>query len=328
MNNDIDKQIVNDAIAAFCKTTGIKGRYAKGYFIIDYCKAKVKLKLIITAQALDKTAIGILKQEDEIDNCIIAARHVYPEQAKLLKQLDIPFIDMTGNVFINKLPLFVYICGQVPVADNLIKPVRAFKKTGLKLIFAFLCNPGLENKTYRNIAKHAGIALGAVGRIIAELEKKGFLHRKGRKGFKLANKEELLKRWVIAYPEQLRPGLIIGKYLFPDIRLYVTKKDIKQKDILWGGEIAAEKLTEHLIAKNAIIYTNANFDGLALKLRLQKDAKGNIEILKRFWNFDYKNHKQTVPPILVYADLLATGFERNIETAGEIYEREIKKLLT
>lgn len=327
MNNKIDKKMVKDAIDAFCRATDLKGRYAKGYFIIDYDKQKIKLKVIPATQGVDKVTIGILKQEDNIDNCIVAAHHVYPAQAQLLKKFDIPFIDTAGNVLINKPPLFVFIQGQPPVMDKITTPVRAFKKTGLKLIFAFLCNPGLENQTYREIAGKAGIALGAVGRLMKELENLDFLRKKGRKGFKLANKEELLKRWVVAYPEQLRPGLIVGKYLFPDLRLYVNKKNFDDPDILWGGEIATEKLTGHLIAKNAVVYTNKDIDKLALKLRLQKNTDGNMEILQKFWNFDYINRKQTVPPILIYADLLTTGLERNIEAAGIIYEREIKNLL-
>jgi len=328
MNNGIDKRIAKDAIGAFCGITGLKGRYAKGYLIIVYNKQEIKLKVIVATQGVDKATIGILKQEDNIDNCIIAARHVYPGQAQLFKQLEIPFLDTAGNVFIHIPPLFVFIQGQPPCAEDIVKPVRAFKKTGLKLIFAFLCNPGLENKTYREIAGKAGIALGAVGRIMKELENIDFLRKRGRKGFKLANKEELLKRWVVAYPEQLRPGLIVGRYLFPDIRLYVYKKKIDAPNILWGGEIATEKLTGHLIAKNAVVYTDGDTHKLALKLRLQKNPKGNMEILRQFWNFDYINQKQTVPPILVYADLLATGLERNIEAAGIIYEREIEKILT
>ena len=326
MNRKADITIARNAITAFCKATGIKGKYAKGYFIIDQFDRKLHLKVV--AQGLDKAAIGILKQEYDIDECIIAARHVYPAQAQLLRHLGIPFIDTAGNAYINRYSLFVYIEGRQPVGEATAKPVRAFKKTGLKVIFAFLCNPGLENRTYRDIAGNAGVALGAVGRIMTELEEKGFLRKQGRKGFQLREKEELLKRWVTAYPEQLKPGLIVGRYIFPEIRVYVAEKEIKGTNALWSGEIAAEKLTGYLTAKNAVIYTDGDIEELALKLRLQKNTDGNAVILRKFWNFDYKNNIHTVPLILVYADLLATGLERNIEAAGKIYDTEIKKLLT
>jgi hypothetical protein len=62
--------------------------------------------------------------------------------------------------------------------------------------------------------------------------------------------------------------------------------------------------------------------------RLQKDDNGNIEILNKFWAFAQDEvQNKMVPPLLVYADLLATGDARNIETAGIIYEQELKGII-
>ena len=55
---------------------------------------------------------------------------------------------------------------------------------------------------------------------------------------------------------------------------------------------------------------------------------GNVEILKRFWlPVEPWQYEDIVHPILVYADLLATGDERNIETARMVYERHIIRLV-
>jgi hypothetical protein len=49
---------------------------------------------------------------------------------------------------------------------------------------------------------------------------------------------------------------------------------------------------------------------------------GNVEILERFWNFETaKDMPEVVPPILVYADLLATHDSRNADAARMIYEQ-------
>ena len=160
-----------------------------------------------------------------------------------------------------------------------------------------------------------------------ELEQKGFLRRKGKKGFLLKNKKELFKRWVTAYPEQLRPTIILGRYTLPNFRLYITENKLDEENFLWGGELAAEKLTDYLTAKNAVIYTNGDIDELVMKFRLRKDDNGNTLILKRFWHFEQKNAKHTVHPILLYADLLAMETERGIEVARKIYEDEIKQIL-
>jgi hypothetical protein len=59
--------------------------------------------------------------------------------------------------------------------------------------------------------------------------------------------------------------------------------------------------------------------------RMRASATGNVEILTRFWNFaPDKDIPDSVPPILAYADLLATGDGgRNVEAARMIHEQRI-----
>ncbi|MCJ7617255.1 MAG: type IV toxin-antitoxin system AbiEi family antitoxin, partial [Desulfobacterales bacterium] len=61
---------------------------------------------------------------------------------------------------------------------------------------------------------------------------------------------------------------------------------------------------------------------------LKKDPQGKIEIFQKFWNFDYPwDDKTLVPPLLIYADLIATADDRNIETARIIYDQYIDGLI-
>jgi len=65
-----------------------------------------------------------------------------------------------------------------------------------------------------------------------------------------------------------------------------------------------------------------------LENKLRQDEKGNVEILARFWQQAIFRHpEEAVHPILIYADLLATGNQRNLETAKLIYERHILRLV-
>jgi hypothetical protein len=67
--------------------------------------------------------------------------------------------------------------------------------------------------------------------------------------------------------------------------------------------------------------------------KLKRETNGNVEILKRFWNFNHdrpdpdNKHLDLVHPVLIYADLLATGDARNIETAEIVYEKEIARFV-
>jgi hypothetical protein len=90
----------------------------------------------------------------------------------------------------------------------------------------------------------------------------------------------------------------------------------------WGGEVAAAKVNKHLKPEKVIIYAHEIPGKLIIENKLRKATAGDIEILKPFWKFYHEFiDLGIVPPLLVYADLMATGDDRNIETAGIIYDK-------
>ena len=248
--------------------------------------------------------------------------------AERLKAMELPFLDAAGNAYLNEPPVYVYIKGNKPVEKPHRKPpTRAFQATGLKVLFALLCHPGLENAPYRNIAKAAGVALGTVGWVITDLKELGFLVDMGKRGRRLTNKEKLIERWVTAYPEQLRPKLVIGHYQAAD-RNWWKQARVHDFQACWGGEVAAAKLTKYLKPEQVTIYARGKPGELLLANKLKKALDGDVEILEAFWQNGYDwPHPELAPPLLIYADLLATGDTRNIETARMIYEQELVGLI-
>lgn len=259
---------------------------------------------------------------------LLVARYITPPMADRLREMDIPFVDTAGNAYINEPPLFIYIKGNKPVDTYRPEPTtRAFRPAGLQVVFALLCNPGLENAPFREIAKGATVALGTVGRVIQDLKQMGYLIDMGTRGRRLIRKDNLLARWVAAYPEQLRPKQLIGRYTATNHDWW-RHAQLHTLKAYWGGEIAATMLTKYLKPQNATIYTNQPLGKLLLKNKIKKDPNGDIEILKAFWEFEYNwPHRNLVHPLLIYADLLATGDARNIETAQIIYEQEFTRLI-
>ena len=66
----------------------------------------------------------------------------------------------------------------------------------------------------------------------------------------------------------------------------------------------------------------------AAKHRLRADPTGNIEILDVFWNLpNNPDYPDVVPPILAYADLVATIDPRNLEAAKLLREEHIEHAL-
>lgn len=286
-----------------------------------------EVKPNITNITLAQTVIHIVN-EAQIGEILLVTNHVTAQMADRLRQENIQFIDTAGNAYINHPPLYIFIKGH-RLADEL-RPVpvkRAFKPTGLKIIFAFLCNPGLENKPYREIAAAANVALGTVGWIMRDLKEKGYMITRGKRGNKLIKKENLFERWVIEYPEKLRPKLILGRY--QRTAGWWEQEKLNPEIAQWGGELAAAKITQFLKPEFATIYIeHKQLNNFLIENRLKKDLKGDTEILERFWRLtEQMRNEDTVHPLLVYADLIATDYQRNIETAKMIYEQHIIQLI-
>jgi hypothetical protein len=129
---------------------------------------------------------------------------------------------------------------------------------------------------------------------------------------RLINGERLLDRWTEAYARTLRPKLLLGRYRGD---LGVLQQTTQWPDgVLIGGELAAARLTRHLRPATATFYTEAVDPKVLLRLILKVEAQGNVDFRHRFWNFQAEE-TQLTPNLLVYADLLAIGDARCLETA-------------
>ena len=96
---------------------------------------------------------------------------------------------------------------------------------------------------------------------------------------------------------------------------------LNNTNTFWGGEPAADLLTNHLRPEKFLIYTRENRMELMKNYRLMPDKNGEIEVLGLFWK---QEDGKTVPPLLVYVDLMLEGGKRNKETAEIIYNEYIK----
>lgn len=335
VRENIENQILDYALAAFKKNVALPIDIDREAQVeIQNLRADWLLRIRIQETELrfyaevktniTKPVLGMLLfQRDKFPYpMLIVTDYVTVRMAEQLKKENIQFIDVAGNAYINQPHFYIFIKGNRP-PDIFPRLKRAFKPTGLKVVYAFLCNPDLLNKTYREIAQAADVALGTVGWIIRDLKEMDYLLDMGKRGYKLIQKEELLKRWLIDYPEKLRPKLLLGRFRGPQD--WWQQKTLDPMYAQWGGEVAAVKLTKYLKPQIITIYTTREqFNTLLVENRLKRETDGDIEILEKFWTpLERWQNENTVHPILVYADLMATGDQRNIETARMIYEQYI-----
>lgn len=335
--NDTEKNIIIKAVTRFEEETGLRlTTYITEetvYLVLREKEYELKFTVKVVP-AVNKTKLGIIRNHlNDLDNIpLLIMRSANNDVAKLLKNLEINFIDTAGNAYINVPPLYINIKGQKlirlvekkrTVDNNTLKDAGTFQTAGLQIIFTLLCNPKLERNPYREIAEMANVALGTVHTTLKLLEKHGFVIDDETRGKNLINKKELLKEWILGYPEKIKPKYFAGKYQTENPE-FIKTIDFKYYGALLGGETAAAQITNYLRPLIHTIYIGDKIGEFILRNRLKKNPNGNIEIVKKFWNFaDDNETKNIVPTILVYTDLITTGDPRNIETANIIYEREL-----
>ncbi len=253
---------------------------------------------------------------------LLVADYVTPPMADALRARKIPFVDAAGNAFLDQPPLFIWVKGEKPrAAVGGDQPIgRAFQARGLQVLFALICHPEWVALPYREIAQRAGVAHGTVGWVMAELPRLGFLTElRGKR--RLMQRERLLQQWAEFYPRALRPRLLLGRYRAENLAWWDTIEPTRYGAVL-GGEPAGGRITHYLRPGAATFYTPKIDPRLLVDLRLRKDDTGNVEIYRRFWTFD-ADDVNLAPTPLVYADLMATGDGRCMETARMIYDEHL-----
>jgi len=333
------ERILDTAVVALGRTTGINarvhpvtiGQHGATDAIIEVETDRHKHRFGAEVKTVDRFATpAMLKAQGEAlhDPPLLVAPYITREVAEYCRQLRLPFIDTAGNAYLEAAGLLVYVVGQARRVEPRQGNFRALNPAGLKLTFALLCRPELLDDNYRNIATAAGVALGTVGADMKDLEARGFFNLETHPRLrKLLDPKQMLEEWVTHYPITLRPKLNLGRFRADPERLQHTA--LAPLNAYWGGEPAAEKLTRYLKPAHFTIYTGEPIARLVAAGRMRAEAAGNVEILETFWNFpaahaDKNDAPDVVPPILAYADLLATNDGRNAEAARMIYEQRIE----
>jgi len=272
----------------------------------------------------------------------LRARLTHPERVLLLTpyltadlgrkclELGLQFLDMAGNLHLAAPGLLLFVVGNKPTAKagrpypgGPVRPFKAYNRKGLQVIFALLAGEGMAGATYRELGRVAGVATGTVGLVMTDLAEAGLLVPTPT-GRALVQPEHLEEGWVANYPHKLKPHLHPTRFRAAGPRGW-RDLDLAPFGAQWGGEVAGDRLTGNLQPLTATIYTHGDPAKLATALRFRPDPQGDIEILDRFWDFpnpqDYP--QDLVPPLLVYADLAASGDPRNADIARMIHARHL-----
>lgn len=338
------------ALKTLQKTTGVGGQVialeqvvARGRHVdavVDFNAEGQQYRYNIEAKArVDRlAAIGHIKTQLDTygGKGMLFAPYITPAIARQCKALNLPFLDTAGNAYLQEPGLHIYITGEKPdggITTNMGHQAKGGTPTALRVIFTLLCQPRFLNAPYREIVDAAGVALGAVGRVFFDLKTRGLIAGDQKKhDCRFLEAVRLFEEWVTNYPIKLRPKLNPRRFTADNPDWWKTAT-LHNLGAYWGGEIAAAKLTDYLKPARCMLYvkpekTKETIRELVARHRLRADPEGTIEVLDAFWNLpDHPDHPDVVPPMLAYADLVATLDPRNLDVAKLIREKNIDHAL-
>ena len=271
-----------------------------------------------------KSNIGIilshLKNQSPDKKWLLIADFIAKEVAQILKQENCNYLDTAGNASIKTDNLFIVIEGKKKLSQDRKNQSRAFQEAGLKLLLLLISDPHSLHSSYRELSEKTNVSLGSVSNIIKELEENDFILITQNNRI-LKNKDTLIERWVTSYNEVLKPRVLRKKFRLTNDNLNFSLSENNQLGFVWGGESAANIMTNYLKSSHHTIYYDGDMSILLNTLKLIPDTNGNIEVYSSFWTDDLKlKYGNTAPPLVVYADLMGTNNSRNIEAAKMILE--------
>jgi hypothetical protein len=334
----MEPDLIQQALLQFHKETGLKAHWKAfrgtdkkldGMLTVTFGNGKEVFAVECKREIQPVHLQHLYELQKTNKHFAVIAENVLPRAKEELRKKQIAYFDLAGNAFIQTGKHFILIDGKRPqLQKNGKQQNRAFTKAGLRVVFNLLIDPNLVNENYRKIAADADVALDTVNKTFQALKNLGHLVNADTNTFKLMQLRRLVERWIEAYPARLRPAIHIGNFRFlneGELRKWKTIRLNKIKT-QWGGEPAADLLTNYLRPEIFTLYTNETRNELMKAYRFIPDDNGPIHIYQKFWKYDEKKFK-TVPPMLIYADLMHSEDPRTLETAQQIYHDYLKDRL-
>jgi hypothetical protein len=330
-----EHEIVPIALENLKKNAGITGNWVEhGNMELDGSlelvaeNKKLTFNVEIKRELRNYQMPKIIEQAERLGRMMVVGNHIFPKIKEELRQHEIAYLETNGNIWLKQTGMLIWLDTQKPLHEIKDKGNRAFTKTGLKVLFHFLLHENNINLPYRELANMTEVGLGNINYVITGLKELGFLIKLNKDEYRLTNKKELLDKWITAYDEKLKPGLHTGTFRFLREEDFNNWKNlaITNGKTWWGGEPAADLLTNYLRPAQLTLYTTETRNELIKNYRMIPDENGNIKTYKKFWHLE-EGYDNIVPPLLVYADLMNTNDRRCTETAQKIYDEFLQNKL-
>jgi hypothetical protein len=259
------------------------------------------------------------------DPFVVVTPYLSPNMLRHCRELGLDALDTSGNAIMQGDGNLIMISGEKRTGKASRTRDRAWTSKGMKVVLALLCDTALVNAGQRVIAQRADVSLGTAQSTFRDLLERGDIVQR-KDGYVLADAARTLDEWAALYPSRLRGQLLVNRYHAADPAWW-RNIDPQAEHCRFGSEVAAALLTGYLKPATVTLYCeNALPRKWLIEARLRPDPAGEVELLSAPLSFALSatpgssGQMQDIPPTvvhpaLVYADLIATGDSRNLETA-------------
>lgn len=262
----------------------------------------LEVKLPLTLSALQRAQLDLAGHDGDV---IYITDQISERTAEALRRLNISFADAAGNVFLVSGDWYVDVRGRrrrdIAVGyATATQPANLFSSKRAQVLFVLLTWTELLDATVRTIADAAGVSLGIAQSTTTDLRRRDLWpdHEPAR--------STLIDEWVAAFPYTLARSLTIRAVRAEQLDRFFGP-------VLVSGEAAP---SAQLRATSGVVYVDELSTDLLLMNRWRTDGPPNLVVRRRFWSHPEPTDGEA-PPLLVYADLLASDDPRVRSVATE-----------
>ncbi|MDR5759807.1 type IV toxin-antitoxin system AbiEi family antitoxin [Caballeronia sp. LZ035] len=325
------EQMTEAAAAAFGDATGLVARRVKTPAgsqhdaAIEFRVGATRFRRpVVVREVIDRFSVLSAIAEAQSERLTLVTTHLSSNMIRACREFDVDALDLAGNASLIEGNCVVIVSGQPRVAESRARRSTTWTKSTLRVTLTLLVDPSLLERSYRDIAQSAGVSHGTVQSAVRALTgNRDLIERPDGRGLRFADREQLIDDWVALYARQLRESLVLGRYRADSNDWWRTIPDLPGQ-CQFGGEPAAAILTGYLKPAVVTAYcADAVPREWIMQARLRPDPGGNVEFLRAPMKLAPIRDlpQNVVAPLLVYADLMASGDPRNLDTARMLRER-------
>ena len=255
---------------------------------------------------------------------LVVAERISQQARTRLRERGICYADAAGNAWLRHAAgLLVALRGYqqasavVASTTATAPPPTRLNVAGMRLVFQLLLTPELVACSVRDIAKATRFSPSVVVRTLAYLAAYDLWSAEPQRWEAL--RPAIIDHWTQYYASTLRNRLNPQRYrwltLAPPAWPYRLPAGCA-----WSGEAAAQLLLDAVGTPPPVvtIYSTMPRAQLAHHLQLVPCQRGPVELLNPYFSLLTLDPEQCAPPLVVYADLLASAVPRTTTLAQQL----------